>query len=218
MYAPKHFEETNLETMFQLIQSYPLGALVTVDQDGINANHIPFEIMEPTQDAPFGTLRAHVARANSVWKNPEQQREVLVIFQGPQAYITPACYEEKKLSGKVVPTYNYAVAHGYGKLRVIDDAQWLQEHLARLSDQQEMTQTRPWKISDAPDDYIQKMLSAIVGIEIPLARLLGKWKVSQNRSAKDRVNIAAGLRLSQNNNAHDMAVLIETRQENKVVV
>ncbi|MFZ6798459.1 FMN-binding negative transcriptional regulator [Undibacterium sp. Di24W] len=218
MYAPKHFDETSLEAMFQLIQSYPLGALVTVDQDGINANHIPFEILAPTQEAPFGTLRAHVARANSVWKNPDHQQEVLAIFQGPQAYITPTWYEEKKLSGKVVPTYNYAVVHGYGKLRVIDDTKWLQAHLERLSDQQETTQTRPWKISDAPDVYIQKMLSAIVGIEIPLAKLQGKWKVSQNKSEQDRVNIAAGLRLSQNQHAHDMAVLVETRQENQAIV
>nr|WP_315476755.1 FMN-binding negative transcriptional regulator [uncultured Undibacterium sp.] len=218
MYAPKHFDETSLETMFQLIRNYPLGALITLDQGGINANHIPFEIMAPTQDAPFGTLRAHVARANSVWKNPDPLHETLVIFQGPQAYITPTWYEEKKLNGKVVPTYNYAVAHGYGKLRVIDDAQWLREHLERLSSQQESTQTTPWKISDAPDDYIQKMLNAIVGIEIPLARLQGKWKVSQNRSEQDRVNIAAGLRLSQDHKAHSMAALIETRQENQVVI
>jgi transcriptional regulator len=218
MYAPKHFEETTIETMFQLIQSYPLGALISLDQDGINANHIPFEIMAPTQEMPFGTLRAHVARANSVWKNPDRLQEVLVIFQGPQAYITPTWYEEKKLSGKVVPTYNYAVVHGHGRLRVMDDAQWLREHLERLSDQQEITQTKPWKISDAPDDYIQKMLSAIVGIEIPLARLQGKWKVSQNRSEQDRVNIATGLRLSQDQNAHGMAALVETRQENKMVV
>jgi transcriptional regulator len=218
MYAPKHFDETSLETMFQLIQNYPLGAFITLDQDGINANHIPFEIMAPTQDAPFGTLRAHVARANSVWKNPDPLHETLVIFQGQQAYITPTWYEEKKLNGKVVPTYNYAVAHGYGKLRVIDDAQWLREHLERLSSQQESTQTTPWKISDAPDDYIQKMLNAIVGIEIPLARLQGKWKVSQNRSEQDRINIAAGLRLSQDHNAHGMAALIETRQENQVVI
>lgn len=209
MYTPKHFDETNLETMFQLIQRYPLGALITLDQDGINANHLPFEIMAPTKEAAFGTLRAHVARANSVWKNSDLPHDTLVIFQGPQAYITPAWYEEKKLSGKVVPTYNYAVVHGYGKLRVIDDAQWLGQHLERLSSQQESTQTTPWKLSDAPDDYIQKMLSAIVGIEIPLTSLRGKWKVSQNRSEQDRVNIAAGLRSSQAHTAHAMAALVE---------
>jgi transcriptional regulator len=209
MYTPKHFDETNLETMFQLIQSEPLGALITLDQDGINANHLPFEIIAPTENAPFGILRTHVARANSVWKNPDLRHDTLVIFQGPQAYITPAWYEEKKLSGKVVPTYNYAVVHGYGKLRVIDDAQWLGQHLERLSSQQESTQTTPWKLSDAPDDYIQKMLSAIVGIEIPLTSLRGKWKVSQNRSEQDRVNIAAGLRLSQDHTAHAMAALVE---------
>lgn len=209
MYTPKHFDETNHASMFQLIQSYPLGALVTLDQDGINANHIPFEIMAPTEDAPFGTLRAHVARANSVWKNPDPLHDALVIFQGPQAYITPAWYEEKKLSGKVVPTYNYAVVHGYGRLHVVEDALWLHQHLARLSNQQESTQTTPWKIRDAPDDYIQKLLSAIVGIEIPLTRLQGKWKVSQNRPEQDRVNIAAGLRLNQDHTAHTMAALVE---------
>lgn len=218
MYTPKHFDETSLETMFQLIQSYPLGALITLEQDGINANHIPFEIMAPTEEAPFGTLRAHVARANSVWKNPDLLDETLVIFQGPQAYITPAWYEEKKLSGKVVPTYNYAVVHGYGKLQVIEDAQWLHQHLKSLSSQQESTQTTPWKLSDAPDEYIQKLLSAIVGIEIPLTKLQGKWKVSQNRSEQDRVNIVAGLRSSHDHSAHAMAVLVEKLQAKQVLV
>lgn len=218
MYTPKHFNETNLASMFQLIQRHPLGALISLDQGGINANHIPFEIIAPTKDAPFGTLRAHVARANSVWKSPDLSHDALVIFQGPQAYITPAWYEEKALSGKVVPTYNYAVVHGYGKLSVRDDAQWLRQHLESLSSQQESTQTTPWKLSEAPDDYIQKLLSAIVGIEIPLTRLQGKWKVSQNRSEQDRVNIATGLRSSQNHTAHAMAALVEKYQKSEVIV
>lgn len=212
MYIPKHFNEPNHETMIQLIQNYPLGALITIEQDGINANHIPFEIIKPNEDAPFGTLRAHVARANPVWKNLNPSHETLVIFQGPQAYITPAWYEEKKLSGKAVPTYNYAVVHGYGKLQIVDDAQWLLQHLDSLTNQHERKQTTHWRIGEAPDDYLQKMMSAIVGIEIPLTKLCGKWKTSQNRPEQDRSNIAAGLRLNQDHTAHAMATLVEQQR------
>lgn len=211
MYTPNHFSETNLETMFQLIKTYPLGALITIEVDGINANHIPFEIIAPNEDAPFGTLRCHVARANPVWKNLNPQHEALVIFQGPQAYITPAWYEEKKRSGKVVPTYNFVVVHAHGKIRVMDDSRWLQHHLESMVDQHEGKQATPWKMSDAPDDYIQKMMNAIVGIEIPLTKLHGKWKLSQNRPEQDRINIAEGLRLNQDQATLAMANMVDVK-------
>jgi transcriptional regulator len=185
-----------------------LGALVTIEEDGINANHLPFEFIAPDETAPFGTLRAHIARGNSLWKQLNSSHEALVIFQGPTAYITPAWYEEKQISGKVVPTYNFAVVHAYGKLRVVDDAQWLLQHLQSLTQQQESKQTTPWQINDAPQDYIQKMMNAIIGLEIPLTKLSGKWKVSQNRSAQDRHNIATGLRASDEPMAHAMAGLV----------
>jgi len=214
MYTPNHFNETNIETMLQLIQAYPLGGLINVEQDGINANHIPFELLAPTEDAPFGTLRAHVARANPVWKSSHSQLDALVIFQGPQAYITPSWYEEKKQTGKVVPTYNYAVVHARGRMRVMDNPQWLLQHLQNLTDHQESRQAAAWKLSDAPADYIQKLLNAIVGIEIPVTALHGKWKVSQNRTEQDHSNIAAGLRLRQDHSDSAMASLVE--QQNSI--
>lgn len=208
MYTPKHFEVSDHDSLFQLMQNYPLGTLITIEEDGINANHIPFEILTPNTAAPFGMLRGHVARANPVWKNLNVLHEALVVFQGPQAYITPAWYEEKQLSGKVVPTYNFAVVHAYGRLQIKDDAQWLRQHLEHLTDQQERQQTTAWKVDDAPNDYVQKLMGAIVGIEIPLTRVSGKWKTSQNRSQQDRINIASGLRSGQDATAHGMAELV----------
>ena len=213
MYIPTHFSEERLDILHQLIQAHPLGTLVTLEQDGMNANHLPFEIAAPSADAPFGTLRAHIARGNPLWKNLDSTKEVLVVFQGPQAYITPSWYEEKKLSGKVVPTYNYAAVHAHGSLRVVDDAQWLLGLLHRLTDQHESKRASPWQVSDAPEDYLQKMLTAIIGIEIPLSRLSGKWKVSQNRPQQDRLNIAAGLREEDDQNKAAMAALVLARAD-----
>ncbi len=209
MYIPLHFSEERIEVLHQLIQTHPLGTLVTLEPQGMNANHLPFEIAPPTPEAPFGTLRAHLARSNFLWQNLDPAKESLVVFQGAQTYISPSWYEEKKRSGKVVPTYNYAVVHGYGMLRIVDDAQWLLSLLHRLTDHHEGKQTAPWNISDAPKDYIQKMLAAIIGIEIPLTKLSGKWKVSQNRPEQDRLNIAAGLRMNTEQNAQSMATLVE---------
>lgn len=208
MYVPTHFAEDRLEILHQLIQAHPLGTLVTLEQDGMNANHLPFEIAAPSADAPFGTLRAHIARSNPLWKNLDTATEALIVFQGPQAYITPSWYEEKKHSGKVVPTFNYAVVHAHGNLRVVDDAQWLLGLLHRLTGQHESKRASPWRVSDAPEDYLQKMLAAIIGIEIPLTRISGKWKVSQNRAQQDRLNIAAGLREGADQNAMAMAALV----------
>jgi transcriptional regulator len=210
MYNPSHFTEERIDVLHELMRTYPLGTLVTLEREGMNANHLPFEIIGPSVDAPFGTLRAHCARSNLLWQNLEPSNESLIIFQGAQTYITPSWYEEKKLSGKVVPTYNYAVVHGYGKLRIVDDPQWILNLLHRLTKHHEDTQANPWQISEAPESYIEKMLAAIIGIEIPLTRLTGKWKVSQNRPEQDRINIAAGLRASADQNAHEMAALVET--------
>jgi transcriptional regulator len=209
MYIPTHFSEERIEVLHQLIQVHPLGTLVTLEQQGMNANHLPFEIAPPTPDAPFGTLRAHIARSNPLWQNLDSTKESLIIFQGPQTYISPSWYEEKRLSGKVVPTYNYAVVHGYGMLRIVDDAQWLLDLLHRLTDHHEAKRAMQWKIDDAPENYIQKMLAAIIGIEIPLTKLSGKWKASQNRPEQDRLNIAAELRMSTEQNAQIMATLVE---------
>ncbi len=191
MYAPKHFDETRIEVMHALIEEYALGTLVTLGPDGLGADHLPFEIAPPTPDAPFGTLRCHVARANTVWQQDGQ--DALVVFQGASAYVTPSWYEEKRASGKVVPTYNYAVVHAHGRLRTIDDPAWLLALLQRLSAKHESSRPMPWKVDDAPREYIEQLLKAIVGIEMPVQRMQGKWKASQNRSPQDRLNIAEGM-------------------------
>lgn len=194
MYTPATFREERLDVLHGLIRAHPLGALVRHGADGLCADHLPFEIAAPTPEAPFGILRAHVARANPVWR--ADCAGTLVIFQGPQAYITPAWYAEKQRSGKEVPTFNYAVVHAHGPLRVIDDAAWLLALVERLTARHEADQAAPWKVGDAPADYIGKMLKAIVGIEIPLARLEGKWKLGQNRSVQDQASMAHGLALA----------------------
>lgn len=193
MYIPTHFAEERLEVLHQLIHAHPLGTLVTLDADGLNANHIPFEIAAPTEQAPYGILRAHIARNNSLWKTASKEVEALVVFQAAQHYISPGWYEEKQTSGKVVPTYNYAVVHAHGPLHVIDDAAWLHALLQRLTNRHESIQASPWKVDDAPADYIEKMLGAIIGIEIPLSKLAGKWKVSQNRPSADRQKVIQSL-------------------------
>lgn len=191
MYTPKSYREERLEVLHGLMAAHPLGALVRLGDDGLCADHLPFEIAPPTPGAPFGTLRAHVARANPLWRRDDV--DVMVIFQGPHAYITPAWYAEKELSGEEVPTFDYAVVHAHGKLKVIDDPAWLLDFLTRLTDRHEADQQQPWQVSDAPSAYIDKLLKAIVGIEIPLTRLEGKWKMEQKNSVQDRTRVALEL-------------------------
>jgi transcriptional regulator len=207
MYLPSHFEEARVEVLHQLIRTHPLGALVTVDAGGLNANHIPFEI-DP-DPAPFGTLRAHVARANPVWREFSKDVGPMVIFQGPQIYVTPSWYVTKQETGKVVPTFNYVVVHAYGSMRVIEDPLWLRKFVTGLTERFEAPRAKPWAVSDAPEDFVTMQLRAIVGIEIPLARLIGKWKTSQNRPAADQKSVIAGLRESDDELARAMAAAVE---------
>jgi transcriptional regulator len=194
MYTPSAFDETRLDVLHGLIAAHPLGALVRHGPDGLAADCIPFEIAAATPEAPFGTLRAHVARANPLWREGAGT-DVMAIFQGPSAYISPAWYEEKPRSGKVVPTYNYAVVQAHGPLRAIEDPDWLLALLHRLTARHEAALPSPWSVADAPPDFIAKLLGAIVGIEIPLTRIAGKWKLSQNRSRRDQDTAAAALAL-----------------------
>lgn len=204
MYLPKHFEETRVDVLHGLIRAHPLGTLVTAGAGGLEANHVPFEI-DP-DPAPFGTLRAHVARANPVWR--DGAGDALVIFQGPESYVTPSWYPTKRESGKVVPTWNYVAVHAYGRLRAIDDPAWLRAFVTRLTDRHEARRAAPGKVSDAPGDYVDQLLAAIVGIELPVARLLGKWKVSQNRPAADRAGVVAGLEGDGGDAARAMAAAV----------
>jgi transcriptional regulator len=207
MYVPSHFEETRVEVLHELIRECSFAALVTLGSDGLDANHIPFEL--DAAPAPLGTLRAHVARGNPVWRDFSRDLEVLVVFQGPQAYITPSWYETKKETGRVVPTYNYAVVHAHGPLRVVEDHEWLRGLVERLTTRYEASRPQPWKVADAPGDFVDKQLGAIVGLEIPIARLVGKWKVSQNRPAADRDGVARGLREIGDANAVAMSSMVE---------
>lgn len=193
MYLPAHFEETRPEVLQALLRAHPLGLLVTTDAAGaMSANSVPF-ILDPDPAGGPGILRAHVARANPLWRDARGDIESLVAFQGEQAYISPGFYPSKAAHGKVVPTWNYVMVQARGRLRVIDDAAWLHAFVKRLTDRHEAPRAQPWAVSDAPDDYIATMLRAIVGIEIVLTALTGKWKVGQNRSAADRAGVAQGL-------------------------
>jgi transcriptional regulator len=181
VYLPKHFEETRVEVLHGLIRAYPLGALVSVNAGGLDATHIPFEV------------DADVARANPVWRETAPGAPALVIFQGPDTYVSPSWYPTKSETGKVVPTWNYAVVHAHGAPRFIDDRGWLRAFVERLTERHEAERPAPWKVTDAPADFIDKQVGAIIGLEIPIARLIGKWKVSQNRSPQDRAGVADGL-------------------------
>jgi transcriptional regulator len=187
MYLPRHFEQTDPEALHALMQAHPLATLVRHAPDGLTADHLPLRY-----DAATRLLHGHVARANPLWREAADGA-VLAIFQGPQAYISPSGYPSKALTHKVVPTWNYTVVHAHGTLRARDDAGWLHRFVSELTQAHEAARQQPWAVSDAPDDYVQQTLRAIVGIEIEVTRLVGKWKVSQNRSAEDRDGAAAAL-------------------------
>ena len=190
MYLPKHFEETRAEVLHQLLRAHPLGLLVTQPGGELRADSIPF--MLDAQRGPHGTLVAHVARANTLWREAADG-QALVVFQGAQAYVSPSAYPSKAEHGKVVPTWNYIMVQARGRLRAIDDPAWLHALVSRLTERHEASRAVPWEVSDAPLDYIEKMLGAIVGIEIQIEAITGKWKVSQNRSAADRDGVARTL-------------------------
>lgn len=210
MYIPKHFDESRTDVMHELMRARPLATLITLASTGLEANHIPLHL---TDDAPpFGTLRGHVARANSLWKDYAKELEVLAVFQGPDAYVTPSWYPTKAEDGKAVPTWNYAVAHAYGALRIIDDAAWLRAHLETLSAHNEAAFPEPWQLADAPHDFTEKLIGAVVGIEIVITRLSGKWKVSQNQPPRNQAGVIEGLRESADVRSLDMAALIDGRR------
>lgn len=191
MYLPKHFEQLDVEAMHELMQRHPLGTLITIGPDGLCADHVPLHFLKESEC--HGVLRGHVPRSNPVWQHTSAADEPLIIFQGPDAYITPSWYATKKETGKVVPTWNYAVVHVYGSVRAIEDAAWIRTHLEQLTDQQEGSFSDPWAVSDAPHSYTEALIASLVGIEVTITRMIGKWKVSQNRHAADREGVAAGL-------------------------
>jgi transcriptional regulator len=202
LYIPKHFEESRTEVLWDLIRASPLASLVTLSSVGLVADPIPLSLAEDESPAAtLGTLRGHVARANPLWREYRKETECLAIFQGPQTYISPSWYATKEETGKVVPTWNYVIVQAHGPLQIRDDAEWLLSHLEALTDQNESAFPEPWSVSDAPRPFIEKLREAIVGIEIPIRRLSGKWKISQNQPLRNQEGVAQGLR--------EMARLVE---------
>jgi transcriptional regulator len=211
MYQPPLFRETRTDILHALIRAHPLGLMISSAPDGPVADPVPFLL--DADVGPHGRLNAHVARANPHWRriadNPALP--VLVVFQSVDTYITPSWYETKRQTGKVVPTWNYAMVQVRGTARVIEDATWLAGQIRALTARHEGGRAEPWAVSDAPDAYIASQIKGIVGIEIDIAAIDGKWKVSQNRPVADRAGVAAGLEAEQDNEkAQEMAGLVRT--------
>jgi transcriptional regulator len=211
MYQPPHHREDRLAVQHDLIRAHPLGLLITAGFGGLTANPVPF-LVDPDR-GEFGTLRAHVARANPQWRELAAIAECLVVFQGPQEYITPSWYATKRETGKVVPTWNYATVHAWGRPRAIEDAAWLRQQIGELTRSQESRRATPWHVEDAPEDFVTMQIRAIVGIEIPITRIEGKWKLSQNRPVADREGVVAGLHAQGDEGSLAMAGLVAERIE-----
>ncbi len=180
---------------------------MTLGASGLVANAIPFIL--DAAGVPLGTLQGHLARANGQWRDYDRGIDALVIFQGPDHYITPAWYQTKQETGKVVPTWNYAIVQAAGPMRVIEDRDWLARQLAALTGAHEGTRPQPWSVTDAPASFVEAQMKGIVGIEIPIARIEGKWKVSQNRPEPDRRGVVEGLRRQGDAASEAMADLVE---------
>jgi transcriptional regulator len=192
MYVPAHFQETRPELLHALMRAHPLGMLVTHTAAGLDANHIPFELA--ADEGTHGVLRAHVARSNPVWRELQGGAAVMVVFRGSEAYISPSWYPSKHEAHRQVPTWNYEVVHAHGRLQVMDDERFVRGLVARLTREHEAGEAVPWKMGDAPREFIDQLLTAIVGIEVHIERLEGKRKLSQNKSAADIRGAADALR------------------------
>jgi transcriptional regulator len=208
MYIPRANKEDRLEVLHKLMEGQPFASLITMGPSGLFASHIPM-VLE--QNGAKGLLKGHLSRANTQWQDYTPSVEALAIFSGPQHYITPSWYLEKQETGKVVPTWNYVVVHAYGYLKVIQDSEWLMVHLESLTNIHEAGSPVPWKVGDAPADYIASMVKGIVGLEMAIERLEGKWKVSQNRSEQDRSGVAKGLAELDTAESLAMKALVEER-------
>ena len=209
MYLPSHFQQADPAQAHALMREHPLAWIVTQPAGGLTADPIPLEL--DAGAGPHGTLRGHVARANPLWR--ADGTTVLALFQGPQAYVSPGYYPSKAATHKAVPTWNYAVVEARGTLRAVEEAPWLRALVGRLTDHHEAAQSPPWSLGDAPPDYIDQMLRAIVGIEIPIEQLLGKWKLSQNRSLEDRMGVAGGLEADGRPSARQTAAMVRASRK-----
>ena len=210
MYIPKHNEETRIDVLDGLMRSQPLASLVTMASTGLFATHLPMILHRDSDE--HAILRGHLSRANRQWRDFSPDIQALAIFAGPQHYITPSWYLEKAETGKVVPTWNYAVVHAYGTLRVLEDPVWLLTHLNTLTDIHEAAKPAPWSVNDAPPEFIASLIKGIVGIELPIERLEGKWKVSQNQTEGTRSSVSDGLEALDTEASLAMRDLVDGRR------
>jgi transcriptional regulator len=190
MYRPDEFRVEDIARMHALMRARPFASLVSSGSAGLYASHLPTVLKN---EGSYGVIECHLARANPHWKDVASGNEALMIFQGPEAYITPNWYPSKAEHGKVVPTWNYASVHAYGCPETMENKDWLRRHVGELTAQQEQTQARPWALSDAPQSYVDAMLRGIVGFRIVITRIEGKWKMSQNRELDDQLGVTKGL-------------------------
>jgi len=191
VYNPRHFEESRPEVLRALVREHPFGALVVAAPEGFEVNHLPWQLVEGPGGATC--LRGHVARANPIWRLASEPVPAVAIFRGAAGYVSPSAYASKAEHGRVVPTWNYQVVHAHGLLRAIDDAAWLREFVSALTARFEAERSPAWQVGDAPADYVEAQLRGIVGLELAVSRLEGKWKLGQNRSQADRDSMAAAL-------------------------
>jgi transcriptional regulator len=203
LYVPPLFKEDRIDVLHAAMRGSGLATLVTLTADGLIASHVPM-LLDP-DPTPYGTLLGHVARPNPQARGAVPGVQALAIFQGPDAYITPSWYATKRANGKVVPTWNYVTIHAYGPAEFFDDTERLRAIVTRLTEREERARAEPWAVTDAPADFIDGMLRGIVGFALPIARLEGKWKMSQNRPAEDRAGVVAGL---EADGVEDVAELI----------
>lgn len=198
MFQPSYFKQTDTQHMLSFIKDHPMASIVTLSSTGLIGNHIPMLIVQ-RDDKYF--LQGHVSRVNSIHKDCDNKTPSLAMFHGPNAYISPNWYPTKKKDPKTVPTWNYVAVHVSGNIHFYNDRQWLKQHLTNLSDTHEKNINQPWHISDAPDDYIEKMMNAIIGLEIEVAEITGNTKMSQNHPEENRVGVVCGLKTAGNEDA-----------------
>ena len=210
MYQPDHFRVEDVAEMHALMRARPFATLVSAGSAGLYASHLPTVLKD---DGPYGVIECHLARANPHCRDLAEGGEALMIFQGPEGYITPNWYPSKAAHGKVVPTWNYAVVHATGRPEVMKEKAWLLRHVGELTAQQERTEAKPWALSDAPDSYINVMLRGIVGLRFANTRLEGKWKMSQNREAIDQEGVVQGLNTRAVGDDLEMAEIVARRIE-----
>lgn len=207
MHVQTLFKETRVPVMHELMQRYALASLVLMTPDGMDANSLPIEV--DISSGEFGTLRCHFGRSNPVWKSLVDGKEAMAIFHGPNAYISPRWYVAGQRSKRVLPSWNYAVVHAYGMPRLIDDRVWLLNHLSALAEQNESRMPQPWKLAEAPPEFIAQSAEHLIGMEIPITRLVGKWFTSQQRTTADRESLMGALRAHPHDISAETAALIE---------